>query len=44
MELVKISGLTVQLGITSRTLRYYDQMGLVRSERLQFEKYRFYDT
>ncbi|NLO40149.1 MAG: MerR family transcriptional regulator [Ruminiclostridium sp.] len=43
MELVKITDLTVQLGITSRTLRYYEQMGLVRSERLQFEKYRFYD-
>ncbi len=43
MELVKITDLTNQLGITSRTLRYYEQMGLVHSERLQFEKYRFYD-
>ncbi|MBP7176226.1 MAG: MerR family transcriptional regulator [Thermoclostridium sp.] len=44
MELVKITDLTNQLGITSRTLRYYEQMGLVRSERLQFEKYRFYNN
>lgn len=43
MELVKITELTEQLGITSRTLRYYEQMGLVKSERLPFEKYRFYD-
>lgn len=43
MELVKITDLTNDLGITSRTLRYYEQMGLVRSERPPFEKYRYYD-
>jgi DNA-binding transcriptional MerR regulator len=43
MELIKITDLTNQLGISSRTLRYYEQMGLVRSVRRQFEKYRFFD-
>lgn len=44
MELVKITELTNQLGITSRTLRYYEQMGLIQSVRLPFEKYRYYDS
>jgi DNA-binding transcriptional MerR regulator len=44
MELVKITDLTNQLSISSRTLRYYEQMGLIQSERMQFEKYRFYDN
>ena len=43
MELMKITDLTNQLSISSRTLRYYEQMGLIQSTRLQFEKYRFYD-
>ncbi len=43
MELIKITDLTAQLNISSRTLRYYEQMGLVQSTRLEFEKYRFYD-
>ena len=43
MELIKITDLTNQLSISSRTLRYYEQMGLIQSTRLQFEKYRFYD-
>ncbi|NLG88499.1 MAG: MerR family transcriptional regulator [Clostridiaceae bacterium] len=43
MGLVKITELTKELGITSRTLRYYEQMGLIRSERLPFENYRYYD-
>ncbi len=43
MDFVKITDLTIQLGISSRTLRYYEQMGLVQSERLQIEKYRFYN-
>lgn len=41
--MIKITDLTVQLGITSRTLRYYEQMGLIQSTRIQFEKYRYYD-
>lgn len=44
MELIKITDLTDQLGISSRTLRYYEQIGLVESIRQQFEKYRFYDS
>lgn len=44
MELMKITDLTSQLGISSRTLRYYEQMGLIQSIRMQFEKYRFYDN
>lgn len=44
MKLIKITDLTNQLGISSRTLRYYEQVGLVQSVRLQFEKYRFYDN
>lgn len=44
MELMKTTDLTSQLGISSRTLRYYEQMGLIQSIRMQFEKYRFYDN
>lgn len=42
--LVKITDLTAQLGLSSRSLRYYEQVGLIRSIRPAFEKYRFYDT
>ncbi len=44
MELMKITELTNQLGISSRTLRYYEQIGLLQSVRQQNEKYRFYDA
>jgi len=43
MNLIKITDLTSQLGLTSRSLRYYEQVGLIKSVRLKFEKYRFYD-
>lgn len=43
MKLMKITDLTQELGLSSRTLRYYEQMGLVSSMRLPFEKYRYYD-
>ena len=43
-ELVKITDLTTQLGLSSRSLRYYEQIGLIQSVRPEFEKYRFYDT
>jgi DNA-binding transcriptional MerR regulator len=43
MNLIKITDLTQQLGLTSRSLRYYEQTGLIQSVRLQFAKYRFYD-
>lgn len=43
MNLIKITNLTRQLGLSSRTLRYYEQMGLISSVRLPFETYRYYD-
>ncbi|HBN83920.1 MAG TPA: hypothetical protein DDZ89_08760 [Clostridiales bacterium] len=42
--LVKITDLTTQLGLSSRSLRYYEQVGLIQSVRPAFEKYRFYDA
>jgi DNA-binding transcriptional MerR regulator len=44
MDLMKITQVTEMFGISSRTLRYYEQVGLLRSERPPFEKYRFYDS
>ncbi|MEA4889022.1 MAG: MerR family transcriptional regulator [Clostridiaceae bacterium] len=44
MDLIKITDLSNQLDITSRSLRYYEQVGLIRSVRPKFEKYRYYDT
>lgn len=44
MELIKITDLTSQLDLSSRTLRYYEQIGLIESHRLPFEAYRFYDS
>lgn len=43
MNLIKITDLTKQLGLSSRTLRYYEQVGLIGSVRPQFEAYRYYD-
>lgn len=43
MCLVKITDLTKQLGLSSRTLRYYEQVGLISSTRPQFETFRYYD-
>lgn len=43
MCLVKITDLTKQLGLSSRTLRYYEQVGLISSVRPQFETFRYYD-
>ena len=43
MNLIKITDLSAQLGISSRTLRYYEEVGLITSIRPQFESYRFYD-
>ncbi len=42
-ELIKITDLTTQLGLSSRSLRYYEQIGLIQSVRPEFEKYRFYN-
>ncbi|MHA6530783.1 MerR family transcriptional regulator [Paenibacillus sp. BAC0078] len=44
MKLMKITEVTEKFGISSRTLRYYEQVGLLRSERPPLEKYRFYDN
>ncbi|MHB1152231.1 MAG: MerR family transcriptional regulator [Eubacteriales bacterium] len=43
MDLIKITELTNQLDISSRSLRYYEQIGLIRSVRREFEKYRYFD-
>jgi DNA-binding transcriptional MerR regulator len=43
MEPVKITALSKELGITSRTLRYYEEIGLINSIRPNFEKYRYFD-
>ena len=44
MDLVKITDLTPQLGLTSRSLRYYEEAGLIQSVRLPGEKYRYFDA
>ena len=44
MELIKITDLAPQLGLTSRSLRYYEEAGLIQSVRLPGEKYRFFDA
>lgn len=43
MELVKITDVTKKMGLSSRTLRYYEQVGLIESIRPRFEAYRYYD-
>lgn len=43
MSLIKITDLTKQLGLSSRTLRYYEQEGLIESTRMPLESYRYYD-
>lgn len=43
MNLIKITDLSTQLGLSSRTLRYYEEAGLIISIRPQYEKYRYYD-
>ena len=43
MDCMKITQVTEKFGVSSRTLRYYEQVGLLQSERPPFEKYRFYD-
>ena len=43
MSLIKITDLSAQLGLSSRSLRYYEQIGLIHSVRPEFEKFRFFD-
>ena len=33
MDLIRINDLTSQLGLSSRTLRYYEEIGLIESIR-----------
>ena len=42
MELTTISTLSERFGISTRTLRYWEQMGLIASERLPDYAYRVY--
>jgi DNA-binding transcriptional MerR regulator/DNA gyrase inhibitor GyrI len=42
-RLQKIGDIAVQYNVTSRTLRYYEEIGLLSSIRLDNSQYRFYD-
>lgn len=42
-ELHKISDITQQFGITGRTLRYYEEIGILESQRKDNSNYRFYN-
>lgn len=43
MDLIRINDLTSRLGLSSRTLRYYEEIGLIESIRPPQEKYRYFD-
>lgn len=43
VELQTISEVTRQMGISTRTLRYYEQIGLIESKRVDGYAYRMYD-
>jgi hypothetical protein len=42
MEYTNITQATKQLGLSTRTLRYYEQIGLIESERADDYAYRVY--
>lgn len=42
MELITISKVSKSLGISTRTLRYYEQIGLIKSDKLDDYAYRVY--
>jgi len=42
-QLIAISAVSKSLGVSSRTLRYYEKIGLVQSRRLDDYAYRVYD-
>lgn len=42
-ELIKIRDLVTEYNISARTLRYYEDVGLIKSCRLDEHAYRFYD-
>jgi DNA-binding transcriptional MerR regulator len=44
MNLIKITDVVSGLNISSRSLRYYEQVGLIQSVRMPFEKYRYYNS
>lgn len=44
MNLTKITQLSKELGISSRSLRYYEQVGLINSARKDGEKYRYFSN
>lgn len=43
-DLFKIGDISQKLNITSRTLRYYEEIGLIQSTRKADSKYRYYDV
>jgi len=43
MNLITISDMTKNLGISTRTLRYYEQIGLIESIKKDDYAYRTYD-
>ncbi|QUI22561.1 MerR family transcriptional regulator [Vallitalea pronyensis] len=43
MDLIKITELSKKLNISSRSLRYYEQVGLIKSIRPDHERYRYFD-
>lgn len=43
MELKTITQVTVEFGVTTRMLRYYEQIGLLASRRMENYAYRVYD-
>lgn len=43
MELQTISQVTKELGVTTRMLRYYEEIGLLKSMRVEGYAYRMYD-
>ncbi len=42
-ELIKIREMSMQYGISARALKYYEEMGLIRSIRSDDYAYRLYD-
>lgn len=42
-NLIKIRDLVMEYNISARTLRYYEDVGLIQSRRLEEHAYRFYD-
>ena len=42
-ELIKSGDLSKQYGVSTRTLRYYEEIGLIQSQRTDEYAYRMYD-